>query len=253
MQSLYTAASGLSAQQTRLDTISANIANVNTPGYKSTRTDFKDALYTTMIDPVLADSAANNLLAGSGVLLGATNINMSEGTVSQTDLPLDFAIQGGGFFQVQADNGEILYTRSGAFNATIIDGGNYLVTPEGYFVLDADGNRITLPDNISSAQVSADGTITADGQSYGAIGLVSFQNPNGLSPAGNSCFRVTANSGQPVQDLTSGVTQGSLERSNVDLSEELTLLIRAQRAYSMASRALTTTDDMMGLADTMHS
>jgi len=145
MQSLYSAASGLSAQQTRLDTVSANVVNANTPGYKSTRADFKDALYTSMENPVLLDSAANNLLTGSGVLLGATGIDMAPGTVEATGQPLDFAINGSGFFQVQTPSGETLYTRNGSFSTSPVDGDNYLVTPQGYFVLDADGNRIKMP------------------------------------------------------------------------------------------------------------
>lgn len=252
MQSLYSAASGLSAQQTRLDTISANIANINTPGYKSTRADFKDALYNTMVDPVLQNSAANNLLAGSGVVLDATNINMNQGVSMSTDQPLDFAIEGSGFFQVQTPSGETLYTRSGSFGTTEIGGDNYLVTSEGYFVLDANQNRIKLPANLAEMKVTDGGVITTADQNYGALGIVSFNNPDGLAPAGGTSYRATVASGQPAQELNSKVVQGSLERSNVDLSEEMTLLIRAQRSYSLASRALTTTDEMMGLADTMH-
>jgi flagellar basal-body rod protein FlgG len=253
MQSLYSAASGLSAQQARLETISANIANANTPGYKGTRTDFKDALYTTMVDPVLTTPADNNLLAGSGVLLDATVIDLGSGAVTATDQPLDFAIEGSGFFQIQTDSGETLFTRSGSFAATPVDGESYLTTQEGYYVLDANGERIRLPADAKDMKVSAGGVLMTSDQNYGALGIVSFTNPEGLSPAGGTCFRATVNSGQAAQDMTSTVLQGSLERSNVELSEELTLLIRAQRAYSLASRALTTTDDMMGLADTMHT
>jgi flagellar basal-body rod protein FlgG len=252
MQSLFAAASGLSAQQTRLETISANIANANTPGYKSTRADFKDALYTTMVNPVLEDGAANNLLAGSGVLLDATALNMTSGATVSTEQPFDFAIGGSGFFQVQTDSGEILYTRCGSFTISDIDGENTLVTQEGYYVLDSNGDRLRLPADTGGLKVSADGVMMTADRNYGAIGLVSFTNPEGLSPAGGTFFRTTDNSGPPTQDFTSTVIQGSLERSNVDLSEELTLLIRAQRAYSLASRALTTADDMMGLADNMH-
>lgn len=253
MQSLYSAASGLSAQQTRLETLSANIANVNTSGYKATRTDFKDALYSTMVDPVLADSAANNLLSGNGVVLDATNKNMTQGAVMDTGLPLDFAIQGSGYFQLQAPNGERLYTRDGSFSTTVFDGNTYLVNSDGDYVLDQTGNKITLPAGSKAVKVSTTGEITANGQSYGTLGVVDFPNPNGLDAAGGTTFRVTVASGQATQDTTSTVLQGSLERSNVDLSTELTLLIRSQRAYSLASRALTTTDEMMGLADQMHS
>jgi len=253
MQSLFSAASGLSAQQRRLETISANIANADTTGFKASRTDFKDALYTTMVNPVNIDSMADNLLAGSGVLLGATAIDMSQGVTVQTDQALDFAIKGEGFFQVQTDNGEILYTRSGCFSPAVIDEEIYLATQEGYFVLDANGQRISLPADIDGLRVSPGGVLMTEDQNYGALGIVSFTNPQGLEPAGSAYFRTTENSGQPEMDFESTVIQGSLERSNVDLARELTMLIRAQRAYSLASRALTTTDDMMGLADTIHS
>jgi flagellar basal-body rod protein FlgG len=253
MQSLFSAASGLSAQQRRLETISANIANADTSGFKATRTDFKDALYTTMVNPVNADGAAANLLAGSGVLLGATAIDMSQGAAVRTDQALDFAIEGEGFFQVQTDAGEILYTRSGCFAPALIDGEIYLATQEGYFVLDANGQRIGLPADTGGLRVSAGGVLMTADQNYGALGIMSFTNPQGLEPAGGAYFRTTENSGQPEPDLESAVIQGSLERSNVDMARELTMLIRAQRAYSLASRARTTTDDMMGLADTIHS
>lgn len=252
MQSLYTAASGLSNQQKRLDTIASNIANASTTGYKSTRVDFKDALYSTMEDPVLADGAENNLLAGSGVLLDATSIDFQQGSITQTGQPLDFAVEGSGFFQVQNENGETLYTRSGSFCVTNVDNENYLVTPQGYFVLDLSGDRIKLPDASGNLTVTEKGVIEADGKEYGTLGLVGFANPDGLSPAGDTCYRATDNSGLPEKDLDSGIIQGSVETSNVNLAQELTMLIRSQRAFSLASRALTTTDDMMGLANTIH-
>jgi flagellar basal-body rod protein FlgG len=252
MQSLYTAASGLLNQQKRLDTLASNIANSNTPGFKSTRIDFKDTLYSTMVDPVLANSAENNLLVGSGVDVDATNIDFSQGADVETGLPLDFAIEGDGFFQVQKDDGEILYTRSGSFSTATVDNVNYLVTAQGYFVLDNEGNKIKMPDNASAVSVSKDGVISADdGTQYGTIGIVRFSNPGGLAAAGDTSYSATGASGEAEKDTSSIVVQGKLENSNVDLAQELTLLIRSQRAYSLASRALTTTDDMMGLANNM--
>jgi flagellar basal-body rod protein FlgG len=257
MQSLYTAASGLSSQQKRLDTLASNIANSNTPGYKSTRVDFKDALYNTMENPVLANAAENNLLTGSGVLLDATSLDFAQGVEIETGLPLDFAIEGNGFFQVQKDSGEVVYTRSGSFGTAVIDGASYLVTNQGYFVLDSDGNRIKMPENGTEFNVSKEGIIsTGNGsdaaETIGTIGIVSFTNPSGLTAAGDTSFSITEVSGQPEKDTGSILIQGKLESSNVDLAQELTLLIRSQRAYSLASRALTTSDDMMGLANNMH-
>ena len=251
MQSLFTAASGLTAQQFRLDTIGSNISNANTPGFKATRVDFKDALYHTMINPEDLEST-ENLQGGSGVLLSATNIDMEQGTAVETGLPLDFAIEGDGFFRVQDASGRILYTRNGSFTAMNDGAGNYLVTAEGYYVLDKDGNRLKLPDSVTGLSVSRDGVMSTDDQVFGTLGTVSFTNTDGLSPVGGTCFEETASSGPPIAVGDSAVIQGSLERSNVDMSQELTLLIRSQRAYSLASRAVTTSDDMMGLANNVH-
>jgi flagellar basal-body rod protein FlgG len=251
MQSIYTAASGLNSQQTRLDTIAANIANSSTPGYKSTRVDFKDALYTTMENPAGADEAVN-LEAGTGVVIGATTTDFTDGALIATGQPLDFAITGDGFFTVQNENGETLYTRNGSFASTPMDGQNYLVTAQGYFVLDSEGNRITIPDGVSNFSVTSAGIFnTADGDT-GRLGLTSFSNPDGLDGVGNSCFRATAVSGEPEEAVNVAVVQGSVEGSNVNLASEMTMLIRSQRAFSLASRALQTADDMEGLANNMH-
>jgi flagellar basal-body rod protein FlgG len=251
MQSLYSAASGLKGQQKRLDTLASNIANASTPGFKSTRVDFKDSLYGTMDNPVLDNDADNNLLGGTGVILDATNINWAQSAAIETGLPLDFAIEGDGFFQVQRENGEILYTRSGSFKTAAIDDVNYLTTQQGYFVLDDTGNRIMMPAGGTEVSISEKGVISTPEGEYGMIGLYRFQNPNGLAPTGDTCYAETIASGLPENDDGSIIVQGKLENSNVDLAQELTLLIRSQRAYSLASRALTTTDDMLGLANNM--
>jgi flagellar basal-body rod protein FlgG len=251
MQSFYTAASGLNGQQMRLDTIAANIANSNTPGYKSTRVDFKDALYTTMENPTGANEAVN-LEAGTGIVISATTTDFTDGALISTGQPLDFAITGEGFFTVQNENGETLYTRNGSFGISPIDGENYLVTSQGYFVLDSDGNRITIPEGVSDLSVTGAGVMyDAEGE-FGRLGLVNFSNPDGLDPVGDTCFRATEASGLAEAGDNIAVMQGSIEGSNVNLASELTLLIRSQRAYSLASRALQTADDMEGLANNMH-
>ncbi|NLA86028.1 MAG: flagellar hook-basal body protein [Clostridiales bacterium] len=252
MQSLFTAASGLSGQQKRLDTLAVNIANASTPGYKSTRVDFKDSLYTVMDNPVLDNDLENNLLGGSGVTLDATNIDFRQGVSLDTGIPLDFFIDGDGFFQVRKENTEVLYTRNGSFSIAVIDDVGYLVTSQGYFVLDGEGNRIMMPETDAEFSVSENGVISTTEGEYGAIGLFRFSNPNGLAASGETCFMETAASGAPENDESSVVMQGKLENSNVDLAQELTILIRSQRAYSLASRALMTSDDMMGLANNMH-
>ncbi|NCB50706.1 MAG: flagellar hook-basal body protein [Clostridia bacterium] len=250
MQAIYTAGSGLRGQQTRLDTIAANIANSDTVGYKSSRVDFKDALYSLMDSPV-ADSEEANLFVGSGVVLGATATDFSNGSMSVTGNLLDFAIQGSGFFSVRNAAGETLYTRNGSFSVSSMDGENRLVTAQGYEVLDAEGNRITVPDGSSDISVSASGVLSTTEGEFAVLGIVSFSNPDGLSAAGDTCYTASEVSGEPETAKGVSIVQGSLENSNVDLAQEMTLLIRSQRAYSLASRALQTADDMEGLANNM--
>lgn len=250
MQAIYTAGSGLGRQQTRLDTIAANIANSDTVAYKSTRADFKDALYSLMDSPAVNGEGAN-LRVGSGVVLSATTTDYSEGSLSATGRLLDFAIQGNGFFSVKDPSGETLYTRNGSFSVSPEDGANELVTAQGYYVLDAGGNRITVPDGVSEISVSEDGRLSTTDGEFAALGIVGFSNPDGLSAAGESCYAATEVSGAPSAAEKVSVVQGSLENSNVDLAQEMTLLIRSQRAYSLASRALQTADDMEGLANNM--
>lgn len=250
MQAIYTAGLGLSSQQTRLDTIAANIANADTVGYKSTRADFKDALYAFMDSPV-ADSEDANLLVGSGVVLGATTTDFSDGSLSATGNLLDFAIQGEGFFSVRNTAGETLYTRNGSFSVSPEGGDNYLVTAQGYYVLDREGNRIAVPGDSSEINVSDDGVLSTAAGELARLGIAAFSNPDGLSAAGDTCYAATEVSGEPEAAEGMTVVQGSLESSNVSLAQEMTLLIRSQRAYSLASRALQTADDMEGLANKM--
>lgn len=250
MQAIYSAASGLKNQQTRLDNIAANIANSNTPGYKSTRIDFKDALYTLMDSPS-GDSSALNLLTGSGVLIGATGTDFSDGILMSTGSALDFAISGSGFFTVENASGDKLYTRNGSFSISTEEDGNYLVTAQGYYVLDPEGNRITLPADATELSVTTGGVLSTPEGELATMSIVDFSNPDGLSSVGGTCFEATEVSGDPmlVEDVT--VIQGSLEGSNVELAQELTLMIRSQRAYSLASKALQTADDMEGLSNNM--
>ncbi|HHU22246.1 MAG TPA: flagellar hook-basal body protein [Clostridiales bacterium] len=248
MQAIYTAATGLKAQQNRLDTIAANISNVNTVGYKSTRVDFKDALYNLMENPA-GDSMASNLLKGSGVLMNATTTDFSEGRLETTNSILDFAIIGEGFFTLENTQGEILYTRNGSFSLSAEEDASYLVSSQGYYVLDRDGNRIALPKDLTGLNI-ANGTMlrNEDGE-LAALGIVTFPNNDGLLAAGETCYRPSETAGEPTPLEDARIEQGKIESSNVDLAQELTLLIRSQRAYSLASRALKTADDMDGLAN----
>ncbi len=250
MRAIYTAASGIKNQQLRLDAIASNVANVNSVGYKSARVDFKDALYSLMDNPA-GESEQNNLLAGSGVLTGATSTDFTAGKLMTTGSLTDFSIRGEGFFTAENSQGERVYTRNGSFGISVEGNGNYLVTAEGYYVLDSRGSRIMLPKDISNLSVTESGVLGVGDTRIAELGIVEFSNPEGLMQAGKSCFSATANSGEPVVARDPQVAQGSLEGSNVDLAQELTLLMRSQRAFSIASKALQTADEMDGLANNM--
>lgn len=250
MQAIYTAASGLKGQQTRLDTIAANLANVSTTGYKASRVDFKDTLYTLMDSP-LGDAEGRNLLTGTGVRLGSTGADFGDGMLEETGQSLDFAITGAGFFTAERGDGTRIYTRDGSFQVSAEGENNYLVTAQGYYVLDEQGNRISLPEDLSQVSLAQDGTLqTGDGQGV-RLAISGFPNPDGLLAVGGSDYIASEASGDPAQVTDTRLEQGSLERSNVELSQELTLLMRSQRAYSLASRALQTADEMEGLANHM--
>ncbi len=248
MNAIYTAASGLRSEQTRLDTIGHNVANVNTVGFKSTRLDFKDTLYTIMKNPE-GGTEEVNLRRGTGVMINASNIDFSESSAMTTENPLDFAIAGDGFFVVENQAGQRLYTRAGCFNRSVEPDGDYLVNQLGYYVLDDEGNRIRLPD--ADISVSHGGSLVADQREFANLAIVGFPNEKGLSPEGDTCFAVTEASGDPIDLADANVRQGVLENSNVDLAQEMTLMIRTQRAYTLASRALRTADDMDGLVNSM--
>lgn len=251
MQSVLTAGSGLSSQQARLDNIANNIANVNTNGFKSTRIDFKDALYTTMESPITSENQ-NDLEKGVGALIGATYEQFSQGAVKETGEPLDFAIEGNGFFTLQSGDGNTVYTRNGNFAVTHEASGSYLVNSDGDYVMDTAGNRISVSGDGENLEVNSDGVISENNQVIGQMNIVNFANPEGLDTSGESNWKTTAESGNVIA-ADGKVMQGSLEGSNVELAQEMTLLIRTQRAYSLASRALTTADEMDGLANNMRN
>lgn len=243
MQSIYTARLGIAAQQRRVDTIANNLANINTYGFRSSRVDFKDALYSAMVNPEGTQNV--NLQQGTGVLVAGMSHSFTEGTAVMTGLTLDFCLEGDGFFTVQNAAGELQYTRSGYFAVSREDGGNYLVTAQGYYVLDTNGNKIKLPENSKDLTVNTKGELSiGKGAPFAAFNIAAFANNEGLMETGSNYFVPTAASGaaQKAQDVT--VKQGCLEGSNVDMTLEMTRLVRAQRALSLAGRALTTADQM---------
>lgn len=242
MQAIYTAKLGLQAQQYRFGVIGNNVANSQTIAFKAQRTDFKDALYTAMINPADTRSTAN-LQQGCGTLVSGTPRSFMQGEPSMTGYVLDFYLDGDGFFAVSDGGGGALYTRAGDFAVSSEADGTYLVTASGRYVLDVNMNRIKLPEDISTLEVSADGVLSADGAAVGAMNIADFPNKDGLLLVGEGCYAVSESSGGAVRSGAT-VRQGVLEASNVDITLETTRMIRAQRAFSLASRALTTWNDM---------
>ena len=253
MRALYTAATGMNAQQHRMDSIANNIANVNTTGFKKSRVEFQDLFYQTLRAPG-AQSVQDTTLPtgaqiGHGVRLGAVGRVFTDGDRVRTDRGLDVAIEGDGFFQVEKPGGETVYTRSG--NLQLDRDGN-VVTPEGYAVLPA----IQVPIDTVDVTILRDGSVSAvqvgspTPVNLGQMELARFANPAGLRGLGGNLFAVTeasgdAETGTPDQDGFGGLNQGFLESSNVNIAEELVQLILAQRGFEMNSRVIQAGDEMM--------
>lgn len=242
MQSLYTAKLGLKAQQQRMDVTASNIANVGTIGYKRQTALFKDALYTQMIDPSNTASTAN-LKQGSGVLLSSTGRDFTLGTPAGTGLPLDLYIDGDGFFTVRTGDGSVMYTRAGSFGQSNEADGKYITMADGSYLLDSAGNRIELAGDPEDLSVSDNNELLLKGTVIAKLQLVTFTNKDGLSLNGNGCYAATAASGAP-KPSDAGIKQGYIESSNVDVSTEFTQMIRAQRTFSLAGRALNAWNEM---------
>ena len=270
MRSLYTAASGMEAQQQSIDTISNNIANVNTVGYKSERTEFETLMYQTMeradMDPANQTGKPVNLQSGSGVKPVGTARIFTQGSVQVTDYPLDFCIEGDGFFVVDTGGGNLGYTRNGSFKLSMEpDGGGALVTSQGYYVLDTNGEKIIFPEEtvMSDISVSSDGLVSVMDEETGTINeiaqidIVQFPNTQGIEAIGNNLYVPTVASGQPISEAdgtitnTSSIVQGALEASNVSVADEMINLIITQRAYELNSKSVTTADEMMQTANNL--
>ena len=259
MRALWTAATGMQAQQLTLDVISNNLANVQTAGFKRSRVDFQDLVYEMLQAPGASSAQGQEIPAGFQVGHGsravATQRLFIKGDLQQTGNPLDLAIEGDGFFQVQQPTGDIAYTRAGAFKK---DSQGRLVTSDG-FTLDPE---ITLPQNATSVTVGVDGTVSVtiagqqQPQTVGQIQLARFTNPAGLESLGRNLFTPTQSSGDatqgtPGQDGLGTLIQGFVESSNVNVVEEMVGLIVTQRAYEINSRAIRTADDMMQTANNL--
>ncbi len=269
MRALWTGASGMSAQQFNVDTISNNIANVNTTGFKSERAEFKSLLYQTMQKAsVSADGnrvIPANLQVGHGVKPVAVSRTYNTGSLENTENPWDFALTGPGFFVVERgvdENGDPnhVFTKNGAFKLAAQDDGSLiLVTSDGYPILDTEGERIILEDRIG-VNVDREGRFTREINGVVEdldiqLDVVQFINPQGLEAIGDSFYDTTATSGEPVSEVEgelpnkTEIVQSFLEMSNVNIADEMVRLIVAQRAYELNSKSITTSDQMLQQAN----
>ncbi|WP_439212984.1 flagellar basal-body rod protein FlgG [Duffyella gerundensis] len=253
IRSLWIAKTGLDAQQTNMDVISNNLANVSTNGFKRSRAVFEDLMYQTMRQPGAQSSEQTTLPSGlqigTGVRPVATERLHSQGNLSKTDNSKDVAINGQGFFQVQMPDGTLAYTRDGSFQ---VDQNGQLVTNAGFPVQPA----ITVPANALSITVARDGvvSVTQQGQAapaqVGQLTLTTFINNSGLDSIGENLYQETQASGTPTESTPglngAGVIyQGYVETSNVNVAEELVSMIQTQRAYEINSKAISTSDEML--------
>jgi len=264
MRSLWTAASGMKTQQTTVDTISNNLSNVNTVGYKKERLEFKSLLYETMREAGDVNNGASpvNLQVGHGVRTAASVKTFSQGIFQQTEGALDFAVEGAGFFVTQDGNGNERYTRDGAMKMSTSDDGLMLASSSGRPILDVNGDPIIFEEGMTSdgIQVDEKGNFTTlvDGQVVDLgiqMQVVQFRNAQGLLSIGGGLYETTVASGEAILESESDelqgsfITQGGLEGSNVQAVEEMVNLIVAQRAYELSSKAIQTSDEMLSLAN----
>ncbi|GBL44439.1 flagellar basal-body rod protein FlgG [Sulfuriferula multivorans] len=253
IRSLWIAKTGLDAQQTQMDVIANNLANVSTSGFKRSRAVFEDLLYQTMRQPGAQSSQQTQLPTGlqlgTGVRPVATERIFTQGNLQQTGNDKDVAIQGSGFFQVLLPDGTTAYTRDGSFQS---DSQGQLVTSSGYVIQPA----ITIPANAQSITIGRDGTVsvTQPGSvapvQVGSLQLATFINPAGLEAKGENLYVETAASGTantntPGSNGAGLLNQGYVETSNVNVAEELVNMIQTQRAYEINSKAITTSDQML--------
>jgi flagellar basal-body rod protein FlgG len=255
MRALQIAATGMSAQQLRVETISNNLANMNTTGFNARRAEFAD-LHYQQISRAGTINAADGTVLPTGVQLGlgvrpaAISVHLAQGALSETGSDLDLAIEGRGYFEVTLPSGQAAYTRDGGFKRSA-DG--LIVTSEGYPVQP----EITIPSDALSISINADGEVFAyfqdnpAGQSLGEFTLANFTNAKGLEAVGGNLFTETEASGPPLvaapgEDGLGTVRQGYLEDSSVDAVREITELIEAQRGYEMNSKVVSAADQMMG-------
>jgi flagellar basal-body rod protein FlgG len=253
IRALWTASTGMEAQQFRIDVIAHNLANVNTAGFKKSRADYQDLLYQDLRSPGSASSpntvVPSGIQVGQGVKVVATSKLFTQGNFQQTHNPLDISIEGKGFFQIILPSGDVGYTRDGAFK---LDNAGNIVNSDGYLM----EPQITLPTDTIDVTISADGIVSvtqvsiANSTEVGNIELANFINPAGLKSTGRNIYLETEASGSPTaavpgEEGTGSLGQGILEMSNVSVVEEMVNMITSQRAYELNSKAIQTSDDML--------
>lgn len=258
ISALWTAATGMNSQQTNIDVIANNLANVNTTGFKKSRASFQDLMYHSLKQPGTTNSQGAEIPVGieigHGSKISATQKIFTEGDMQNTEGSLDIVISGDGFLQVLLPNGEIAYTRDGSLSQ---DSTGRLVTSDGYPIYPEE---IYIPEDASEISITSDGTVSAeiDGQDeaeqLGQIELARFSNPAGLNSIGKNLYTSTVASGDPVVNTPGSAGYGSivqnfLEMSNVKVVEEMVNMIAAQRAYEVNSKAIQAADDMLSTAN----
>jgi flagellar basal-body rod protein FlgG len=252
-RALYTAASGMQTQQTNLENVANNLANASTAGFRRRRLQFQDLIYQNIVLPGAASTQQTTYPTGLQIGLGArsaaSEIIQAQGDFNTTGNPLDLAIQGQGFFQVQLPTGETAYTRSGSFH---LDSTGIIVTSDGNQLQPA----ITIPPSATNVTIGTDGTVSVQlpgqtqAQQVGTIQLATFANPGGLNSIGSNLFLETTASGNPIVGTPGGaeglgtIQQGSVENSNVDVVGEFIQMILAQRSYEANSRVVHAADQM---------
>ncbi|UCH09880.1 MAG: flagellar basal-body rod protein FlgG [Fidelibacterota bacterium] len=257
IRSLRTAALGMAAQQLTLDVIANNLANVNTTGFKRSSVEFQDILYETIVSGAgeggLGQEKPTEIQVGHGNRAVSTFRTFAQGTITDTNNPLDLAIDGDGFFQVMRPDGTYAYTRDGAFR---INADGYIVTSTGLRL----GSEISLPPDTESINIGQDGILSvilageSEPEEIGQLELVKFVNPGGLNAVGGNLYEETVASGPPTIGFAGdegfgSVLQGFLEKSNVDVVQEMINMIVAQRAYEINSKAVKSADEMLAVAN----
>jgi len=250
LKALKTAATGMDAQQRKLDVTANNLANVNTTGFKRSRAEFQEMLYTQERAP--GQGNPTGIETGSGVRTSATQKSFAQGTLEATQNPLDLAIEGDGFFTLTQDSGQPVYSRAGAFK---VDNSGQVVNSDGLLL----NPGISIPPDATAVSIARDGTVRVvlDGETseieVGRIELTRFQNPAGLRALGRGLFEATEASGAAQEGLAGEegrgmISQGYLEGSNVQVTEEMIEMIVSQRAYEVNSKVIRTADEMLRAA-----